>query len=228
MLDLTAIILTKNEEKNISDCILSIKELAKRIIVVDSYSDDKTCEIAKKLGAEIYHNKFVNYSTQFKFGLHTTDINTKWVLRIDADERITEAAKNDIIRLCNENENTDVNGLVLRFNVTFLGKKLYHGGIYPFRKLCIFKYGIGDIENRNMDEHIVLSSGRILEVPSDCEHHDFKDITSWINKHNWYSSREIIDYYNRLNEENTVQGKMDSIKNFVKFKIYYKLPIGFR
>ena len=62
MIDLTAIILTKNEELNISDCINSIKDLAKRIIVIDSFSSDKTVQIAKELGAEVYEHEFINYS----------------------------------------------------------------------------------------------------------------------------------------------------------------------
>lgn len=87
MIDLTAIILTKNEELNIVDCINSIKDLAKRIIVIDSFSADRTVEIAEGLGAEVRKHEFINYSKQFLYGLNETDIRTAWVLRIDADER---------------------------------------------------------------------------------------------------------------------------------------------
>lgn len=59
--DITAIILTKNEEVNIGDCIESIKKVVKRIVVIDSYSTDKTIEIAKKYGAEVYQHSFENY-----------------------------------------------------------------------------------------------------------------------------------------------------------------------
>ena len=91
MIDLTAIILTKNEELNIADCINSIKDLAKRIIVIDSFSADRTVEIAEGLGAEVRKHEFINYSKQFLYGLNETDIRTAWVLRIDADERLTDA-----------------------------------------------------------------------------------------------------------------------------------------
>lgn len=228
MADLTAIILTKNEEKNITYCIESIKPIAKRIIVVDSYSTDKTVELAKELGADIYMHPFENYSKQFLYGLNGTDIDTKWILRIDADERLTSESAMEIEQLCNENESTDVNGLILRFEVNFMGKKLRHGGIYPFRKLLVFKRGIGTIEDRNMDEHIVLSSGRTIEVKHDSEHHDYKDLSYWINKHNWYSDREVLDYYENIQRD---AGKMDrhaGLKRFIKFRIYYKLPMGMR
>ena len=65
MANLTAIILTMNEEADIAICINSIKRLADRIVVVDSGSTDKTVEIAKNHGADVYHNPFVNYATQF-------------------------------------------------------------------------------------------------------------------------------------------------------------------
>ncbi len=231
MTDLTAIILTKNEELNIADCIRSIQSLAKRIIVIDSFSTDKTIQIAERLGAEVQQHEFINYSKQFLYGLNETDIQTTWVLRIDADERLTDASRKEIEKLCNENMHTDVNGIVLRFEVTFLGRKLRHGGIYPFRKLLVFKYGRGTIEDRNMDEHIVLFEGRSIEAKEDCEHHDYKDLTYFIDKHNWYASREVKDYI-----QNSVTGQESGrelnqkagIKRFIKFHIYYRLPMGMR
>lgn len=230
MADLTAIILTKNEELNLADCMKSIKDLAKRIVVIDSFSTDNTVEIAKEFGAEVFEHEFINYSKQFLYGLNETMISTTWVLRIDADERLTDASRKEIEQLCNENMQTDVNGIILRFEVTFMGKKLKHGGIYPFRKLLVFKYGKGSIEDRAMDEHIVLYSGRSVEVGADSEHHDYKDLTYWIDKHNWYSSREVLDYFTYRNNVNESGGldKKARFKRWVKFKFYYKLPMGMR
>ena len=231
MTDLTAIILTKNEELNITDCIESIKPLAKRIVVIDSGSTDKTIEIAKSLGVEVYVHPWINYAKQFLYGLNETGIDTTWVLRIDADERLTKKSRAELEELCEANMHTDVNGIILRFEVTFLGKKLRHGGIYPFRKLLCFKYGKGTIEDRNMDEHIVLSEGRSIEMKNDCEHHDYKDLTYFISKHNDYSSREVLDYLqNKENggEDGKTLNKKAGIKRWIKFHIYYKLPMGMR
>lgn len=230
MADMTAIILTKNEEKNIEYCIESIKSIVKRIIVIDSFSQDKTVSLAQLHGAEVYQHEFINYAKQFMYGMELADIKTTWVLRIDADERLTKESASEIEQLCEENTNTDINGLVLRFEVNFMGKKLRHGGIYPFRKLLVFKYGKGNIENREMDEHIVLYSGRSVEVMADSEHHDYKDLTYWIDKHNWYSSREVLDYFKYRDnaDEGKALDKKASIKRWVKFNIYYKLPMGMR
>lgn len=230
MADLTAIILTKNEEKNIEECILSIRDVAKRIVVVDSFSTDATVEISRKLGAEVYEHEFINYSKQFTYGVEKAQVKTKWILRFDADERFTECGAGELERLCKENQDTDVNGIVLRFKVNFMGKNLRHGGIYPLRKLLVFKNGKGNIENRNMDEHIVLSEGRSVEMKEDCLHHDYKDLTRWIDKHNWYASREVLDYYQFRQdaEDGKELDRKAKLKRKIKFGIYYKLPMGFR
>ena len=86
------------------------------------------------------------------------------------------------------------------------------------------------MEERNMDEHIVLKSGRSIEVKSDSLHYAYKDLTAWIDKHNKYSSREVLDYFESLNSVVDTTGINNSakFKRFVKFKIYYKLPLGTR
>lgn len=230
MADLTTIILTYNEEKNIANAINSVKEISKRIVVVDSYSNDKTVEIAKSLGAEIYQNKWINYATQYKYAIDNSNIQTKWILRLDADERLTVDSANELNQLCNENENTNINGIVIRLEVQFLGKSLKHGGIYPLKVLRVYKRDKGYIENRSMDEHIVLKEGRVIEMKNDSLHHDYKDLSTWIDKHNKYSSREVEDYFSSLKEKSNMRAlnKTAKLKRFIKFNIYYKLPMGTR
>lgn len=230
MLDLTAIILTYDEEKNIEHCINSIKGLAKRIVVIDSYSTDKTVEIAKAMGAEVFQHEFVNQAKQYIYGVEVANIETKWVFRIDADERLTVESSQEIEELCKANEDTDVNGIVVRFKVNFMGKELRHGGIYPFRKLLVYKNGKAYMEDRNMDEHIVLTEGKSLEMKNDSLHCDFKDLNAWIDKHNKYSSREVEDYFKSLQykESGRQLNKSAKIKRLIKFGIYYKLPMGVR
>ena len=227
MSDITAVILTFNEEKNISDCINSVKGLVKRIIVIDSFSSDKTVAIAKSLGAEVYEHEFENYSKQYIYGINVANITTQWIFRIDADERLSNESATEIAHICDNNTNTDISGIIVRFEVCFLGKKLKHGGIYPFKKLLVYKKDKGKMEERWMDEHIILLDGRAVELKSDSYHHDFKDLTAWIDKHNKYSSREVQDYKNRKSI-NDNQSKKGRFKSFLKFSIYYKLPMGMR
>lgn len=230
MADLTTIILTFNEEKNIKECIQSVQHIAKRIVVVDSFSTDKTVEIARKMGAEVFCHAFTNQAQQFMYATNIAKINTKWILRLDADERLTKQSAAEIQEICNNNQKTDINGIVVRFMVSFMGKELKHGGIYPFRKLIVYKNGKGKMEERNMDEHIVLLEGKTVELKNDSIHQDYKDLTAWIDKHNKYSSREVLDYFNstNVNRDNQRLNSKAKFKRFIKFNIYYKLPIGTR
>ena len=224
MADITAIILTRNEEEFIRDCILSIHNIVKRIIVVDSFSEDRTVEIAQKLGAEVYSHEFVNYAKQYMYAVEIAQVKTCWILRIDADERLTEESAREAEQLCNANTETDVSGIVLRFCNMFLGRPMLHGGAYPWKKLSLYKASYGAIENRNMDEHIILSSGNTIEAHKDSMHLALRGLTFFTNKCNWYSTREAMDYFEQ--KETTLQNA--SFKTRIKMKVYYKLPIGFR
>lgn len=224
MADITAIILTRNEENYIEECIGSIKDIVKRIVVVDSYSEDKTIELAKALGAEVYQHEFFNHARQYMYAIEVADIKTKWILRIDADERLTCESSKELNHLCNLNEDTEVNGIILRFYNLFLDRPMLHGGTYPWRKLSVYKTGKGTMEDRNMDEHIVLDSGVAIKAQKDSKHLAFRGLTYFTNKCNWYSTKEAMDYF----EQKKVTAKNVNIKTRIKMNIYYKLPLGFR
>ncbi len=228
--DITAIILTKNEEANIERCINSVKGWIKRIVVVDSGSTDKTIELAEKLGAEIYHHEpFVDYAKQFNWAIDNTNIKTKWVFRFDADECVTPELKQEIITACEKYAEGDVSGFMMRYKIFFMGRFLKHGGAYPFLKITIFKYGKGRFEDRSMGEHIVLNEGRCIDLKEDCEHYDFKSLTAFIDKHNWYATREVNDYLAvRRGRENAIlDGQPEKAKK-LRDDVYYRLPKFFR
>lgn len=230
MVDITFIILTKNEAINIVDCINSIKDFAKRIIVVDSRSTDDTIRIAKDMGADVYYHEFENYARQFNWALDNTGIETKWTFRLDADERLTPALCDELEKLANAHETDDVNGIVMESWLYFLGRKIKHG-CHNKRKLMMFKTGIGRIEDRKMDEHTVLNRGTSVSAKNRFIHYDFKDMTHWINKMNWYATREMQDYYDFQNGASfSIEGN-DSVNlntRKKKFGFYYKLPLFVR
>nr|WP_308626181.1 glycosyltransferase family 2 protein [uncultured Eisenbergiella sp.] len=226
MTDVTAIVLTKNEEENIVDCLKSIIPVVKRILVIDAFSTDKTTALAKKYGAEVYLHPFENYAKQYMYGMKIANVETIWTLRIDADERLTTESAKELEEICHNNLDTDVAGIVMRYKKNFLGKDLYHGGVYPWKKMNCYKTKLGTIEDRAMDEHIILSSGKTVEMKSDCMHYDFKSLEYFINKHNWYSSRETVDFFENL--ENTKVDKGIAFKTWIKMNFYYKLPLGTR
>lgn len=228
MNNITAIILTKNEEVNIVRCINSVKSYVDRIVVVDSGSTDKTVELAINLGADIYYNSpFTNYATQFNWAIDNVDIRTKWVYRIDADEFVTPELGEEIVTACRTHADDDVNGFVMRFKIFFMGRFLTHGGMYPFYNLTVFKYGFGRYEERAMGEHIILTEGRTIDLKNDCLHYDFKSLDAWISKHNWYATREVADYF-MVRTKGQVDANMlyhEARKTSkLRDEIYYKLP----
>lgn len=228
MNDITAIILTKNEEVNIERCIKSIKAWVDRVVVVDSGSTDKTVELAEALGAEIYrHEPFVHYAGQFNWALDNVDVKTRWVYRIDADEEVPPSLAAEIVESCRKHHDDDVNGFVMKFKIAFMGTFLKHGGMYPFYNLTIFKYGKGRYEDRALGEHVILSEGRTIDLKNDCLHFDFKSLDAWINKHNWYATREVADYYATRSKGQEDPNKLyREAKKTSKLRdgLYYRLP----
>lgn len=190
---IAAIILTKNEEKHIARCINSLKGICNEVFVIDSFSADRTCEIAEELGAKVYKNPWKNYATQFNYGVYQCPIQSEWIWRIDADEflegNIGIAVKNVL-----SNCPADVNGVYVRKRIDFMGKPLLHGGWYPSYHLKIFRKGHGDCENRWMDEHIRIFDGTTITIEEGNQvDANLNDLTWWTEKHNGYATREMVD-----------------------------------
>jgi glycosyltransferase involved in cell wall biosynthesis len=228
MNSITAIILARNEEVNIERCISSIKGLADRIVVVDSGSTDRTMDIARQMGAEVYEHPFEHYASQFNWALDNVSITTTWVYRIDADEAVTDELRKEIIKECKEHLTDDVNGFLMKHKLHFLGRDLIHGGAYPFIKMTVFKHRFARFDDRPMGEHVVLSEGTYRLLENDCVHYDFKNLTAFINKHNDYATREVLDYFARIGEKQL--GLYDQAERTKRIRdgFYYRLPMFFR
>lgn len=117
MTSVTVIILTKNEEKNIQDSIESAKQIANRIIVVDSGSIDQTIVLAQKYGAEVYYHEWLGHAAQFNWALDNCDIKSDWVFRLDADERISQELAEEINSTLQEKESALIDGYEMRWRV---------------------------------------------------------------------------------------------------------------
>lgn len=219
MQDITVIILTKNEEKNIESSILSAKKIARRIVVIDSGSDDRTVEIAKKKGAEVYYHEWQGHAAQFNWALDNCDVNTRWVFRLDADERISLELAEEISKKLRYAQNVD--GYEMRWRIYFMGKWIKHGGTHKSYFLRLFRYGKGRVEEKLMDEHVIVK-GNVEKLKGDLIHYDYKGLDVWLKKHIWYSELELQMYQtqNKKNISNEEQKK--------KRSFYYKLPLFFR
>ncbi|MCD6425883.1 MAG: glycosyltransferase family 2 protein [Anaerolineales bacterium] len=235
MADLSIIILTYNEEIHIERCIKSAAQVAEKIFIVDSFSSDTTVEKAMALGADVVQHEFVNYAKQFDWAINNLPINTKWTMRLDADEYLEPALQKELPGLL-ETLSNNIKGVYIKRKVYFLGKWMHYGGFYPLYLLRIWRSGEGRIENRWMDEHIVLSNntGTII-AKNDLVDDNGKGLTFWIDKHNRYASREALDILNTkypllekdlaLTQADDPQAKR---KRVIKEGFYKRLPLGFR
>jgi glycosyltransferase involved in cell wall biosynthesis len=228
MNDITAIILTKNEEINIKDCILSIKPYVKRIVIIDSNSTDQTVTICQKLGADVFINEYHYYSKQFNWGILNTNIETEWILRIDADERFTHELWIEIQKKI-EFKDPKLTGISIEAWLYFLGKKIKFG-ISNKRKIMLFKSKHGYIEDIKRDAHTILTSGKVYYCTNKFIHKDFKSIASYIDRYNKYSTFEVEDYLNHNSYGNSFLSidKLISKKRRRKYNIYYKSPMFLR
>lgn len=235
MADLTSIILTKDEEKNIATCIGRLKGLASRIVVVDSGSTDRTVELARQLGAEVFvHQPYVDYGAQFNWALENTGIATEWIMRVDADEYWTPELCAEVEGLLAEHADDDVNGILTESIFYFMGRRILHGE-RKRRKIVVFRRGHGYMEKRCRDQHTMLRDGRAVEARHRFEHHDFKDLDNWTAKMNVYASREVDDYFADRDRYRRGGADLEGVgdaslsgRRRLKFNFYYRMPKFFR
>jgi glycosyltransferase involved in cell wall biosynthesis len=229
---ITAIVLTKNEEAHMARCIKALAPIAQRIVVVDSFSTDRTVEISKSHGAEVLQNNFVNQAVQFQWGLDHIKIDTDWVLRIDADEYfLPEAVAEIVARL--PALPADVTGIEFRRRFIFRGRWLRHGRYYPVTLLRLWRKGAATIEQRWMDEHIVLTRGQsVLFKQGDFVDENLNGITAWVDKHNRYATRHMVDYINLEHhlfaEDTRILNTHRAGRRKLKTDVYARAPLYLR
>lgn len=186
------VVLTYNEELHIERCIRSLLPYAKDVWVIDSFSTDRTVDLAEELGAKVVKHPFENQAQQFNWAICNCDIQGEWIWRVDADEYISdELGKKveEVIASCDD----DVNGIYVNKAIVFKGRKLKHGGWYPAPQIKVIRKGFGESENKVMDEHLIITSGQTIRVHADQTDENLHDLTWWTDKHNRYASREALN-----------------------------------
>ena len=187
---ITTIILTLNEELNISNALNSVKEWAADIFILDSGSTDGTVKIAESIGAKVFHRTFDNYADQRNYAITELPVQTEWILFLDADEIITPELQNEIDLVIKENK---YEGFYIKFKFYFLDRWIKNGGYYPTWILRLFKKDKAAV-SREMNEHIIIN-GKVGYLKNDFIHKDNKGITEWIAKHNKYASYEAEELF---------------------------------
>jgi len=228
-LSLTAIVLTYNEEMHIDRCLGSLRESVQRIVVVDSNSSDATVELARRAGADIYQRSFRNHADQFNWALDHCGIASDWVLRIDADEYVDAELMREMGKRLPQMDR-DVAGVVVNRLIKFFGRPIRYGGVSPHSVLRVWRSGKGRVENRWMDEHVILSGGRIASFSGFLVDENLKDMSFWVDKHNQYATREMVDFLNSQHHffvEGDLSGTAGEarLKRRAKTSLYNRAPL---
>lgn len=234
MLDISVIILTFNEEIHIKRCLDRISPFVKSVFIIDSFSTDKTLEIAREYGnVTILQNKWTNYATQFNWALENASINTKWILRLDADEYLTPELVEELKEKLPSLEQ-DITGIVFPLRRVFLGRTIRRG-MNQVKLLRLFQNGKAKSEVRQMDEHIQVIEGRTIEFKGEFADDNLNNLSWWTQKHVGYAIREAADLldieYDFTNTGTSDDSKQISEqahqKRMIKHK-YAKQPLFWR
>lgn len=230
--DLTVIILTYNEEKHIERCIKSVKSVAKNIFVVDSHSEDRTAVLAKEMGASVVQHTWPgNQAEQFNWALENLQIGTEWVLRLDADEYITNELEQEI-ELKLPQLSDSVSGVVLPLRRVFLGRTI-NRGTGDIKMVRLFRFAKARYEKRWMDEHLHILEGKTIEFKHEFADHNLNDLSWWTEKHVGYAIREAVQLldleFNIIDKDNDFSNisKQASQKRDLKLK-YARQPLFLR
>lgn len=226
---LAAIILTRDEERDLPGCLESLKGVADEVYVVDSGSGDGTVEIAERMGAVVLRHPFENYARQFNWAIENVKTSAEWVMRIDADERV-DGELGRWLREFVERGAEDVAGAMVALRVVFLGKRLRFGGTFPVWLLRVWRRGRGRCEDRWMDEHMVVppsqsyggQGGRVVKARGELLHVIPKSLAEWSRKHVWYAERECLDAM-ATGQEDCPTGQA-GVKRAAKTQVYYRMP----
>jgi len=177
----SAVIVTKDEESNIQDAIESIKDFSE-IIVIDSFSSDRTVDICKKYTEKVFQEEWQGYSKQKQKGINRASM--PWVLILDADERLTSELRTEI-SLSLENKNHS--GFYIPRKNFFLGRWIRHGGWWPDYTLRLFRKDRSFMEEREVHEKVVVR-GSTGYLKNPMEHHTSKSLSDFIKKLENYST----------------------------------------
>lgn len=184
--NLSLVINTKNEEKNIMPCIKSVGSLANEIIVVDMNSTDQTVSLAKKAGAKVYSSKDFEYVEPAR-NLALSKATNEWILLLDADERLTKELKTLIKKIIQDNKYDTV--AIPRKNI-ILGKWIRHTGWWPDYQIRLFKKGYVHFSDVIHSQPEYKGEKLTLEAKEKNAiiHHQYNTIVSFITMINKYTT----------------------------------------
>jgi len=223
----SVLIPTYNEELHLAACLASVAELSDDVHVVDSFSTDRTVEIARQYGAAVAQHEFVYPAQQKNWALDNLSFKHEWLLVLDADERVPESLRVEIANVAAADGN-GTDGFWMRYRLIFYGKWIRHCGWYPTWILRLVRRGKVRWEDRPVDEHAVVR-GSVGRLQHDLIHESHRDMHFWIAKHNGYSTHNARIFALAEQEAGDgikprLWGNQAERKRFIKQYIWPHLP----
>lgn len=190
---ISVVIITKNEEGMLPDCLKSVA-WANEIIVVDSESTDGTVEIAKKAGAKVWYIKNFNFSKSRNLGLDKT--SGEWVLYIDADERVTPQLEEEVFSVISDQSRVlpHTSYAIPRKNI-ILGQEFKHGGQWPdyVKRLFLKKNLKGWREELHEEPDFEGSMGHLKNPITHIKHENFSQMVDKTNEWSEIEAKLMFD-----------------------------------
>jgi putative colanic acid biosynthesis acetyltransferase WcaF len=185
---------TFNEEINLPHTLATVMGWANRVFVVDSGSTDRTREIAREHGAEVFEHAWEGYARQKNWALANLPFESPWTLILDADEALTPELKREIDQIITKNlDEVRESGFYLNRVFIFMGKEIWHCGYFPSWNLRLFKRGSAKYEDRLVHEHMIVN-GPTEYLKHWMIHEDRRGLEHFFAKHNRYSTLEAREF----------------------------------
>lgn len=191
MTRISAVIITFNEADRLPDALASLEGVADEIVVVDSYSSDRTVEIARAAGARVMLNRFEDYGQQKNFAL--AQAGHEWILNLDADERVSPELKRAISAWKERVSPAAIAAFAIKRKSYYLGCWIRHSGWYPDRKIRLFRKSAARWQGQ-IHERLEVT-GEVGRLPGDILHFTYRDIGDHVRRLERYSgfqAEEIV------------------------------------
>jgi len=215
---ISATIITYNEEKNIERCLKSLQGVADEIIVVDSFSTDKTKEICLKYDVAFFEREFVDYSDQKNFSIDQARYGL--ILSIDADEELSEELKKSIIEVKN---NPEHDGYYCNRMTSYCGKWIKHSGWYPNHQLRLWKKSKGRWSG-TIHEKLTISKKTCAHIKGDLLHYSYENFSQHLLKIDKFTDFQALEMFNKRKKANLYT---IIFKPFLRFLRHYFFSLGF-
>lgn len=212
MVKLSVIIITFNEEKNIGRCLESVKNIADEIVVLDSYSKDKTKEICESYHVRFFEHEFDGHIEQKNRAIELAA--NEHILSLDADEALSGELNKSILEIL---DLWDADAYSFNRLTNYCGKWIYHSGWYPDRKVRLFRKNNARWGGVNPHDRIILDKQAITKhLKGDLLHYSYYTIDQHVDQINKFSSIKAKEMYKRGKKFNIFLALFSPLVKFIK------------